>query len=387
MEKIKLLQQIFHFMLKTDKILEMKERMVLKKIFWLVCICLLHFGCKKQAAAVVPANLQLVATVSTDGSGRVDFAASATGADRYFFNFGQGSAESIRSDDGKAYTIYAESGTFTVKVTAFSKDNKSIEINQKVTVDKNDAIDDTGYKSPESYPGLNLVWKDEFNGTSLDKQFWTFEQGNGVEGWGNWELQHYREENTKVNGGYLTITAKKENFGGKEYTSSRLKTQDKKDFLFGRIDFRAKLPKGQGIWPAFWMLGANIEAVKWPFCGEIDIMEVVGGGPGKDNTLHGTVHYEDGGHKYIGSSTTLASGDFYDKFHVFSIVWSATSIRWLLDDVEYYNFDTTGQNKDEFRRPHFLLINLAVGGNWPGPPNANTVFPQKLIVDYVRVFQ
>ncbi len=365
----------------------MKKLLLFKNLPVLICICLLHIGCKKQASALVPANLQLTTTVSTDGSGRVDFVATATHADRYYFSFGQGSNESIRSNDGRAYNIYAESGTFTVKVVAYSKDSKSVELTQQVVVNKDDAIEDTGYKSPESYPGMSLVWQDEFNGTSLDTRFWTHEQGNGVEGWGNWELQYYREENTKVHGGYLTITAKKENFGGKEYTSSRLKTQDKKDFLYGRIDFRAKLPKGQGIWPAFWALGANIETVKWPFSGEIDIMEMVGGGPGKDNTLHGTVHYEDGGHKYIGGSTTLASGDFYDKFHVFSIIWNQSSIKWLLDDVEYYTFDTTGQNKDEFRKPYFLLINLAVGGNWPGPPNANTVFPQKYIVDYVRVFQ
>ncbi|MDO7743433.1 MAG: glycoside hydrolase family 16 protein, partial [Pedobacter sp.] len=204
---------------------------------------------------------------------------------------------------------------------------------------------------------------------------------------GNRELQYYRKENTSVHNGYLTITAKKESFGGKEYTSSRLTTEAKKEFLYGRIDFRAKLPKGQGIWPAFWALGANIRTTPWPFSGEIDIMEMVGGGPGKDNTAHGTVHYEDGGHKYIGGSTTLTSGDFFDQFHVFSLVWTETSLKWYVDNVEFYTFDTTGANKDEFRRSYFLLINLAVGGNWPGAPNESTVLPQKYIVDYVRVFQ
>lgn len=347
----------------------------------------MSLSCKKEAKAVEPSNLQLVATVSTDGSGRVDFVATATNADRYFFSFGQGSNESIRSNDGKAVTIYTQGGTYTVKVTAYSSSDKSIELTKKITVDIDEVIDNTGYISPESYPGMTLVWRDEFNGDALDTKFWNFEEGNGVEGWGNWELQYYRKENTRVHNGYLTITAKKESYGGKEYTSSRLTTQDKKDFLYGRVDFRAKLPKGQGIWPAFWALGANIRTSPWPFSGEIDIMEMVGGGPGKDNTVHGTVHYEDGGHKYIGGSTTLTSGDFYDKFHVFSLVWTATSLKWYVDNVEFYTFDTTGANKDEFRRSYFLLINLAVGGNWPGAPNANTVFPQKYIVDYVRVFQ
>ena len=364
----------------------MKTHTSFKNMLLILTLMMLNMSCKKEASAVGPTDLELTANISDDGSGRVDFIAIASKADRYLFSFGQGTNESIRSTDGKAYTIYNESGTYTVKVIAYSGE-RSVEITKQITVVKNEVIDNTGYVSPESYPGMTLVWRDEFNGSELDSKFWNFEEGNGIEGWGNWELQYYRKENTKVHGGYLTITAKKETFGGKEYTSSRLTTEAKKDFLYGRIDFRAKLPKGQGIWPAFWALGANIRTTPWPFSGEIDIMEMVGGGAGKDNTVHGTVHYEDGGHKYIGGSTTLKSGDFYDKFHVFSLIWTETSLKWFVDNVEFYTFDTTGTNKDEFRRSYFLLINLAVGGNWPGAPNSSTVFPQKYIVDYVRVFQ
>ncbi|MEJ2883563.1 glycoside hydrolase family 16 protein [Pedobacter sp. GR22-6] len=364
----------------------MKTPAFFRNSLLILTLLMLNLSCKKEAKAVAPTGLQLVATVSDDGSGRVDFVATASNADRYLFSFGQGANESIRSADGKAYTIYAESGVYTVKVIAYAGD-QSMEVTKQITVDKNEVIDNTGYVSAESYPGMTLVWRDEFNGTALDDKFWNFEEGNGTDGWGNLELQYYRKENTRVRNGYLTITARKESFGGKEYTSSRLTTEAKKDFLYGRIDFRAKLPKGQGIWPAFWALGANIRTTPWPFSGEIDIMEMVGGGAGKDNTVHGTVHYEDGGHKYIGGSTTLTSGDFYDKFHVFSVVWTERSIKWYLDDVQFYTFDTTGANKDEFRRSYFLLINLAVGGNWPGAPNAATVFPQKYVIDYVRVFQ
>jgi len=364
----------------------MKVHTFFKNWLLLLPMLMLNMSCKKQANAVEPSNLQLVANISDDGSGRVDFIATASNAERYLFSFGQGANESIRSADGKAYTIYAESGTYNVKVIAYAGD-RSIELTKQITVDKNEVIDNAGYVSPESYPGMTLVWSDEFNGAALNTQFWNFEEGNGTDGWGNRELQYYRKENTRVHNGYLTITAKKESFDGRAYTSSRLTTEAKKDFLYGRIEMRAKLPKGQGIWPAFWALGANIRTTPWPFSGEIDIMEMVGGGPGKDNTTHGTVHYEDGGHKYIGGSTALQSGDFYDKFHVFSIVWTATSIKWYLDNVEFYTFDTTGTNKDEFRRPYFLLLNLAVGGNWPGSPSTSTVFPQKYIVDYVRVFQ
>jgi beta-glucanase (GH16 family) len=364
----------------------MKKHTFFKNLLLVLTLLMLNLSCKKEASAITPTDLQLAAHISDDGSGRVDFVAIAGNADRYLFSFGQGNNESIRSADGKAYTIYAESGTYTVKVIAYAGD-QSIEITRQIAVNKNEVINNAGYVSPESYPGMTLVWRDEFNGTALDPMFWNFEEGNGTDGWGNRELQYYRKENTRVNGGYLTITAKKESFGGREYTSSRLTTEAKKDFIYGRVDFRAKLPKGQGIWPAFWALGANIRTSPWPFSGEIDIMEMVGGGAGKDNTVHGTVHYEDGGHKYIGGSTTLTSGDFFDKFHVFSLVWTERSLKWYVDDVEFYSFDSTGASKDEFRRPYFLLINLAVGGNWPGAPNESTVFPQKYIVDYVRVFQ
>jgi beta-glucanase (GH16 family) len=364
----------------------MKKHTFCKNLLLILILLMLNISCTKEASATAPTNLQLSVQIRDDGSGRVDFVATASNADRYLFSFGQAINESIRSANGKAYTIYAESGTYTVKVIAYAGD-KSIEITKQIAVDRNEVIDNAGYVSPENYPGMTLVWRDEFNGSSLDPMFWNFEEGNGTEGWGNQELQYYRKENTRVNSGYLTITAKKESFGGKEYTSSRITTEAKKDFLYGRIDFRAKLPKGQGIWPAFWALGANIRTTPWPFCGEIDIMEMVGGGPGKDNTAHGTVHYEDGGHKYIGGSTTLTSGDFFDKFHVFSLVWTERSLKWYVDNNEFFTFDTTGASKDEFRRSYFLLINLAVGGNWPGAPSASTAFPQKYIVDYVRVFQ
>lgn len=367
----------------------MKTHPILYKFPLLICLFLNTMGmsCEKEADTDGPSNLQLNVDISTNGSGRVDFWATAEGADRYFFTFGQGNNESIRSDDGKAFTIYNASGTYTVKVVAYSADNKSIELTKQVTVDIDDPIVDKGYISPDNYPGLTLVWRDEFDESSLNEEYWSFDIGTGTNGWGNNELQYYREENVQVQNGYLTITAKRENHNGRQYTSSRIKTQDKKSFLYGRVDMRAKLPIGQGIWPAFWALGANFGTVGWPFCGEIDIMEMVGGGPGKDNTVHGTVHYEDGGHRYVGGSYTLDQGNFHDQFHVFSIVWTPTEIKWYVDDREYYSFDTTGDHKEEFRRPFFLLLNLAVGGNWPGSPDASTTFPQRYIVDYVRVFQ
>jgi beta-glucanase (GH16 family) len=251
----------------------------------------------------------------------------------------------------------------------------------KVTIPK------LGATSPTSYTNMKLVWADEFDGTALNSEFWSFETGNGSNGWGNNELQFYRTQNTSIQDGHLVITAKKEPFGGKEYTSSRIITKSKKEFRYGRVDIRAALPKGQGIWPALWMLGSNFDTVSWPACGEIDIMEMIGGG-GRENTVHGTVHWQnEGKHAQFGGKTTLPSGTFSDQFAVYSITWDATSIRWFVDNKQYHVIDTTPAELDEFRRNFFFIFNVAVGGNWPGSPNTTTTFPQHMIVDYVRVFQ
>ena len=249
------------------------------------------------------------------------------------------------------------------------------------------SIPKVGATSPTSYTNMKLVWADEFDGTALNSDFWSFETGNGSNGWGNNELQFYRTQNTSIQDGHLVITAKKEPFGGKEYTSSRIITKGKKEFRYGRVDIRAALPKGQGIWPALWMLGSNFDTVSWPACGEIDIMEMIGGG-GRENTVHGTVHWQnEGKHAQFGGKTTLPSGTFSDQFAVYSITWDATSIRWFVDNKQYHVIDTTPAELDEFRRNFFFIFNVAVGGNWPGSPNSTTTFPQHLIVDYVRVFQ
>ncbi|MDX2284232.1 MAG: family 16 glycosylhydrolase [Bacteroidia bacterium] len=260
---------------------------------------------------------------------------------------------------------------------------------QNDDADTGPVIPATGYSTPEDYPGMQRVWRDEFDGTALNQADWTHEIGNGNGGWGNNELQFYRAENTSLVNGHLVIEAKQESFGGFGYTSSRLKTQLKKSFTHGRIDIRAVLPEGQGIWPALWMLGESIATDGWPACGEIDIMELVGHEPGK---VHGTVHYGASfpQHQYIGQSISLEGGaKFSEEFHVFSIDWKQDTIRWYMDDKLYFTFTKaqTGAQPYPFNAPHFFIFNVAVGGNWPGSPNASTTFPQRMIVDYVRVFQ
>ena len=353
----------------------------------LLCLLSLTFSCSKAENAPASLNLQLAVEVINDGSGTVKVTATANNADRYYFTFGQSSTEEgVRSTDGKASVTYASSGKYTIKVTAYGPDNSSAVATKDVDVVV--ATNNDGYVSAESYPGMKLSWKDDFAGDALNTADWTFEIGNGVDGWGNAELQYYKKENTSVKDGYLTITAQKEAFGGYQYTSSRIKTQYNKSFKYGRIDIRAKLPKGQGIWPALWMLGANIDDVKWPYSGEIDIMELVGGGPGKDNTVYGTIHFDNNGsYANISKGYTLPKGDFSDKFHVFSILWDESKITWFVDDIEFHSQEISSAARKEFQEPFFLLFNLAVGGRWPGSPDAATSFPQKMVVDYVRVFQ
>ncbi len=185
----------------------------------------------------------------------------------------------------------------------------------------------------------------------------------------------------------MVIEAKKESFGGREYTSSKIVSRGKKTFKFGRIDIRAKLPYGKGIWPALWMLPEKNVFGGWPRSGEIDIMELVGHEPGK---THGTVHFGPGpGSTQISRSYSLPSGRFNDQFHVFSVEWKEDQIRWCMDDVLFstVNKADVGTATYPFNEEFFFIINLAVGGNWPGNPDATTSFPQWLIVDYVRVFQ
>ncbi len=244
-----------------------------------------------------------------------------------------------------------------------------------------------GKSSPTSYPGYTLTWADEFDGPTLNLANWSYEIGRGSNGWGNNELQYYREENTSIEDGNLVIEARAESFSGANYTSSRLVTMDKQSFKYGRIDIRAVMPEGQGLWPALWMLGSNFKTVGWPSCGEIDIMEMIGGN-NRENTVHGTVHWDNNGsYASYGQSTSKPTGTLADEYHVYSIIWDESAIRWLFDDVQYNVIDITPAGLSEFRNDFFFIFNVAVGGNWPGNPNSSTVFPQRMIVDYVRVFE
>lgn len=353
---------------------------------------------KEEANAPVtrPTSLVVDIEVSNTEEGLVNVSASAFDANYYRVEFFHNNGSTVvESQDGEASYKFTESGTYAISTRAYASFeyfiSKTDSVSVSVTVDTNTAgIPTTGYSTPLSYPGYNLVWNDEFDGTSLSSD-WTHEIGTGNGGWGNNELQYYREENTELKDGLLLITAKAEPFGNKNYTSSRIITQGKQSFKYGRIDIRAALPYGQGIWPALWMLGSNFDTVGWPKCGEIDIMEMVGGqsrANGGDDKVFGTVHWDSGGQRAeFGGSNQLSSGKFADEFHVFSIIWDSQKITWYRDDIKFHEVDITPADLDEFQKKFFFIFNVAVGGNWPGSPNASTQFPQTMAVDYVRVFQ
>ena len=247
-------------------------------------------------------------------------------------------------------------------------------------------VSNEGYEAATEYPGRTLAWSDEFDASQINPQHWTYDLG--ASGWGNQELQNYtsNSENSYVANGNLMIVAKK---NGSQYTSARLKSIGLQEYQYGRIDVRAILPFGQGIWPAIWMLGANFPSAGWPACGEIDIMELIGSSP---SNIYGTVHFGNSypQHQYTGGSRYLTGGQtFADEFHVFSIDWDENGITWLLDDQPFYSVDNSvsGNQNYPFDNPFFFILNVAVGGQWPGYPNATTTFPQFMAVDYVRVYQ
>lgn len=236
---------------------------------------------------------------------------------------------------------------------------------------------------PLDYSGYALAWSDEFDAAQLDTAVWTPEIGNGANGWGNNELEYYtdRPENLRLENGQLVIEARMEAYAGFGYTSARLKTQGKKTFQYGILEARIKTPVGNGYWPAFWMLGNNIPTAGWPQCGEIDIIENKG-----TNTTYGYAHWFNDAAGAKNSSGSTASLDIA-LYHTYSVKWTAASIQWYVDGVQLHSLSTTAAGMDEFRQDFFLLLNLAVGGNFTGSPRRSTVFPGRLNVDWVRVYQ
>lgn len=229
-----------------------------------------------------------------------------------------------------------------------------------------------------------LVWEENFDGKALDEKNWNFEMGDGCPncGWGNNERQLYTKDNHKIADGKLTITAKKE---GEKYTSTRITTKGKKEFQYGRMEARAKLPVGHGIWPAFWMLGSNISTVGWPKCGEIDILEYVGREP---DMVYTTIHTQDT-HGDKASSQKTKFADIEEGFHVYATEWSKDKIEFFVDDKLVYTYSPAKKTDGNwpFDQPFYIIANMAIGGNFGGPEVDDHILPQEFTLDYIRVYQ
>lgn len=279
-------------------------------------------------------------------------------------------------------------------LTISEVDNAKLDDDSAVCtiIDQDDeslSTDEDGYISEQSFFGYNLLWSDEFEDDELNDKYYNYDIGNGCPnlcGWGNNELELYTDlpKNSKLSNSNLVITATK-NFN--TFESAKIHTKDKLEFQFGRIDIRAKLPEGQGIWPAIWMLGANIDEVGWPACGEIDIMEMVGH---EANKTHGTAHWGMQGQASTFKGSSYSIGEkFIEEFHVFTLVWEFNKLTWYVDENKFFTLTPSdiGNASWRFNAEFYLILNVAVGGNWPGYPDNTTVFPQSMEIDYVRVFQ
>jgi len=230
-----------------------------------------------------------------------------------------------------------------------------------------------------------LVWEENFNEPVLNESVWNFELGDGCPnlcGWGNNERQVYTTKNHEIKNGNLIIHAKKE---GNRYTSTKITTKDKKSFQYGRMEARAKLPIGHGIWPAFWMLGQNISQVGWPKSGEIDILEYIGKEP---HMVFTTLHTQDSHGNTINTKKT-SFPNIEEGFHVFALDWTKDKMDFFVDDILVYTFQPEIKNENTwpFDKPFYFILNVAIGGNFGGPAVDDTVFPQDFIVDYIKVYQ
>ncbi len=334
----------------------------------LLAIGLFISSCASKTLTVnteAPSNLSVTANVSNDNSGNVVFKATATNATTYDFDFGDGTFQTVAT--GEVTYKYNASGTYNVNVIAKNSSGKTISKAIDITV----AVTQS------------LLWSDEFNNSGApDPSKWGYDIGTGSGGWGNNELEYYtnRTDNAEVSGGVLKIKAKKENFSGSAYTSARLISKDKFDFKYGKIEFSAKLPAGLGTWPALWMLGSSISTVGWPACGEIDVMEHRGM---ELNKIFGTVHHPghsggnaDGGTRVISGATT--------GFHKYTCEWTASSIKFYVDDIVYYTFPNN--SSVPFNSNFFIIMNVAIGGNFAGAVDP-ALTSAIMEVDYVRVYR
>lgn len=347
----------------------LKKLVILAGTFFILTSCK-KAGTDSGSSSTAPSNLTVIANVSSDGSGNVSFTASASNAVSFVFEFGDAVNKTVASGVVNYQYTLLGSNTFTVTVTATSSTGLSIKKSIPVAVTVSAVVP-------------SLFWSEEFNTDGAPNPTkWGYNLGTGDGGWGNQELQYYTSApaNVVVGGGVLKIKAIKESFNGCAYTSSRLVSKDKFAFTYGKVEVRAKIPAGVGTWPAIWMLGTDINTNAWPACGEIDIMEHRGS---ELNKMFGTLHYPgrfggnaDGSTKVIANATT--------EFHLYSLDWSATSIKIYIDNVLLHT--VANSQSIPFNHDFFFILNVAMGGGFGGP--VDPAFTSATMeVDYIRVYK
>ena len=305
------------------------------------------------------------------------------------------SSSVIPAETSSSFVIPASSGNLlssssesVIESSAASSSSMTIESSSSAETASSSSAETTSSSSEE--PAAQYLWHDEFDGESIDLNKWTFDIGTGASGWGNNEWEYYtdRKENAYVKDGVLHIRAQKEDYEGQKYTSARMLTKGKFAFKYGTVEARIALPTGKGIWPAFWMLGENFDTVGWPACGEIDIIEAVN----SENKIYGTNHWANGAeYATYGNNTGNYRNQKFDlditQFHTYKFTWDEKYIRMFVDDFMYHEILIEGNEGDteEFHKPFFFLLNVAVAGNWPGFEVDDSQFPNEMLVDYIRV--
>ena len=336
-----------------------------------------------EPTVIIPSNLSLEITIvgkdannpNGDGSGKIQCVITATNAVKYGFRFGSGTK--IENTTGIMENTFTEKGTntYTVNAFAYSSTGHAVNTSKEITV------------YVENGAFSKLIFSDEFDTSgSPNTNKWTYDIGIGSGGWGNNESQYYtnRTDNVSIANGILKITAKKESYQGAAYTSTRMKTQDKFNFKYGKVEVRAKLPQGKGTWPAIWMLGSNISTVGWPACGEVDIMEHAGNRQGiVQSAMHTPSSY--GNTSNLGSQTLA---DVSTAFHVYAVEWTSEKMVFSVDGVVHYTYNPSTKNSNTwpFDANQFLILNVAMGGTFGG--SIDPAFTESSMeIDYVRVYQ
>lgn len=339
------------------------------------------FACSSDSNSSGPED-ELSTTSSSSIDVLIPSSDDATSSSDVTTSSGEAPAESSSSTIGDLSSSDTPPSSSSSQAVILSSDSR------KESSSSSEALPESSSATVSSSSESPYFWNDEFD--TIDTTKWTFEIGTGASGWGNNEKQYYtgRSENAYVQDGILHIRANKESYEGSGYTSARMITKGKFSFTYGTVEARIALPVGKGIWPAFWMLGENIDQVSWPACGEIDIIEAVN----TEHIIYGTNHWSyNGDHAQYGKNT----GDYFGKifelditeFHTYKFTWDKKTITMFVDDFKYHEMtieDNAG-GTDAFHKPQFFLLNVAVGGNWPGFEIDDAQFPNEMLVDYIRV--